>query len=101
MQEIVFVTHNRGKVFAAQKYFDGIRLVTFDYELDEPHSDDLKTIATAKVRQAYALVGKPCFALDTGFYIEELTFADDDRGNRKPPRYRRLGQLHSGICRLV
>lgn len=32
MQEIVFVTHNRGKVFSAQKYFDGIRLVTFDYE---------------------------------------------------------------------
>lgn len=72
MQDIVFVTHNRGKVFSAQKYFDGIRLVTFDYELDEPRSDDLKAIATAKVQQAYALVGKPCFALDTGFYIDAL-----------------------------
>ena len=67
MQEIVFVTHNRGNIFSAQKYFDGIRLVTFDYELDEPRSDDLKTIATAKVRQAYALVASPALRWTPAF----------------------------------
>ena len=73
-KEIVFVTHNKGKVISAQKYFDGknIKLEIFNYDLDEPRSDDVKTIAKAKVLQAYNLVKKPCFALDTGFFIEAL-----------------------------
>ena len=72
MEEIVFVTHNKGKAKSAEKYFKNLKISTYDFELDEPRSDDLKVIATYKVKQAYEVVGKPCIALDSGFFIEEL-----------------------------
>lgn len=72
MKEIVFVTHNKGKAKSAEKYFNNLKFTTYDFELEEPRSDDIKEIATAKVKQAYELVNKPCIALDTGFFIEEL-----------------------------
>lgn len=71
-KEIVFVTHNTGKIKSAEKYFKNLKFTTFNYELDEPRSDDIKEIATAKVKQAYELVKKPCIALDTDFRIDEL-----------------------------
>ena len=72
MKEIVFVTHNKGKAKSAEKYFDDITFSTYDFELDEPRSEDLKEIATAKVKQAYEVVKKPCIAMDAGFFIDEL-----------------------------
>ena len=72
MEEIVFVTHNKGKAKQAEKYFKNLKISTYDFELEEPRSDDLKEIATVKVEQAYKVVGKPCIALDSGFFIEEL-----------------------------
>ena len=72
MEEIVFVTHNKGKAQSAEKYFKNLKISTYDFELDEPRSDDIKEIATAKVMQAYKVVGRPCIALDTGFFIDEL-----------------------------
>ncbi len=70
--EIVFVTHNTGKIKSAEKHFKNLKFKTFNYELDEPRSDDIKEIATAKVKQAYDLVKRPCIALDTDFRIDEL-----------------------------
>lgn len=72
MKEIVFVTHNKGKAKSAERYFDDITFSTYEFELDEPRSDDLKEIATAKVKQAYEVVKKPCIAMDAGFFIDEL-----------------------------
>ena len=72
MEEIVFVTHNKGKAKSAEKYFKNLKISTYEFELDEPRSDNLQEIATAKVKQAYKVVGKPCIALDTGFFIEAL-----------------------------
>ena len=72
MEEIVFATHNKGKAKSAERYFNNIKFSTYDFELDEPRSDDIKEIATAKVKQAYEIVKKPCIALDTGFFIDEL-----------------------------
>jgi Xanthosine triphosphate pyrophosphatase len=68
----VFVTHNKGKIASAQKYLSNVKLTTYEYDLDEPRSDDIKEIAKVKVIQAYELVKKPCIALDAGFFIEEL-----------------------------
>ena len=48
-KEIIFVTHNTGKIKSAEKYFKNLKFTTFNYELDEPRSDDIKEIATAKV----------------------------------------------------
>ena len=45
-KEIVFVTHNTGKMNSAEKYFKNLKFTTFNYELDEPRSDNIKEIAT-------------------------------------------------------
>lgn len=42
MEEIVFVTHNKGKAKSAEKYFENIRFTTYKFDLDEPRSDDVK-----------------------------------------------------------
>lgn len=55
-KEIIFVTHNHGKIKSAERYFENLKFKTFNYELDEPRSDDIKEIATAKVKQAYQMV---------------------------------------------
>ena len=68
MEEIVFVTHNKGKIASAQKQLAGVNVKIFEYELDEPRSDDIKFISKAKVEEAYKLVKKPCISLDCGFW---------------------------------
>ncbi len=72
MKEIVFVTHNIGKMQSAQKYFHNTKLEIFEHELEEPRSDDLQEIVKQKVLEAYDMVKKPCIAQDSGFYIEAL-----------------------------
>lgn len=72
MKEIVFVTHNKGKAKSAEKYFKDLKISTYEYELSEPRSDDIKLIATSKVMEAYSIVNKPCIALDAGFFINSL-----------------------------
>ena len=72
MQEIVFVTHNPGKIASAQKTLKNVKLSIFEYELDEPRSDDIEYISKMKVMEAYELVKKPCISLDCGFWIDAL-----------------------------
>lgn len=72
MEEIVFVTHNKGKIAAAQEALKDVNFKIFDYELDEPRSEDIKYISEKKVMEAYKLVNKPCISMDSGFIIDEL-----------------------------
>ena len=72
MKEIVFVTHNKGKVKSAEKYFKDLKISTYEFELDEPRSEDVEEIAKSKVLQAYEVVKKPCIAMDAGFFVQEL-----------------------------
>ena len=72
MQEIVFVTHNPGKIASAQKTLKNVKLSIFEYELDEPRSDDIEYISKMKVMEADKLVKKPCISLDCGFWIDAL-----------------------------
>ncbi len=72
MNEIVFVTHNKGKIASANKQLDGVNFKVFEYDLEEPRSDDIKYISKYKVMEAYKLVNKPCISLDSGFWIDEL-----------------------------
>lgn len=72
MEEIVFVTHNKGKIESAKKKLKDINFKIFEYDLDEPRSDDIKYISKVKVEEAYKLVKKPCISLDSGFLIDEL-----------------------------
>ena len=72
MDEIVFVTHNKGKIASAQKDLKGVNFKIFEYDLEEPRSDDIKYISKYKVMEAYKLVNKPCISMDSGFWIDEL-----------------------------
>lgn len=72
MKEIVFVTHNKGKIASAQKEIQGVNLKIFEYELEEPRSDDVSYISQTKVREAYEIVKKPCISIDCGFFIDAL-----------------------------
>lgn len=72
--KITFVTSNKGKVATAKHYFENmdIDFETYDYDLTEPRTDDIKEIAKSKVMQAYEVVKRPCIAQDSGFFIEAL-----------------------------
>lgn len=72
MQEIVFVTHNKGKIAAANKQLKGVKFKIFEYDLEEPRSDDINYISKYKVIEAYKLVNQPCISLDCGFWIDSL-----------------------------
>ena len=71
-KEIVFVTHNKGKIASANRQLEGVNFKVFEYDLEEPRSDDIKYISKYKVEEAYRLVNKPCISLDCGFWIDEL-----------------------------
>ena len=72
MEEIIFVTHNKGKIAYAQKKLTDVKLKIYEYDIDEPRSDDVKYISKCKVIEAYKLVKKPCISQDSGFWIDEL-----------------------------
>lgn len=72
MNEIIFVTNNKGKIATAKKQLQEIDFKVFEYDLEEPRSDDIKYISKYKVMEAYKLVNKPCISLDSGFWIDEL-----------------------------
>lgn len=72
MKEVIFVTHNKGKIESAKKHLKEVNFKTYEYELEEPRSDDIKYISKYKVEEAYKLVQKPCISLDCGFWIDSL-----------------------------
>ena len=72
MEDIVFVTNNKGKIASAKNQLKEVNFKVFEYDLEEPRSDDIKYISEYKVKEAYKLVNKPCISLDSGFWIDEL-----------------------------
>lgn len=72
MEEVIFVTHNKGKIESAKRQLEQVNFKIFEYELEEPRSDDIKYISKYKVMEAYKLVNKPCISLDCGFWIDAL-----------------------------
>jgi len=72
MDDLVFVTHNKGKIASAQKVLRDVNIRIFEYDLDEPRSDDVKFISKKKVLEAYELVKTPCISMDSGFWIDAL-----------------------------
>lgn len=69
MDKIYYVTGNKGKVESAKKYLQEIDVEMIDYDFIEPDINDIKYTAEWKVKKAYEMIGKPCIALDSGFYI--------------------------------
>ena len=74
MKEIHFATTNKGKVNSLKSILNNydIDVVQANLELPEPRTDDLQEIARQKVIFAHQQIGKPCVALDSGFYVHSL-----------------------------
>ena len=72
MNEITYVTHNKGKIESAKQALKEVNFKIFEYDLDEPRSDSVEEISKAKVMQAYELVKTPCISMDSGFCIDKL-----------------------------
>ena len=70
---ITYVTGNYGKYLGVKKIFsqNELSLSFFECDLDEPNINDIDVISKAKVISAYKLLNKPCFVIDSGFYIED------------------------------
>lgn len=71
MNEIYYLTTNKGKIASANREFkdSNIKIVGYELEVQEPYIQDIDKIAEFKVKTAYDLLKKPCIANDSGFYI--------------------------------
>lgn len=74
MKEIHYATTNKGKITSMERVMKpyDITVLQVALELAEPRSDDVQLIARIKVLDAFDQIGKPCIALDAGFYIDSL-----------------------------
>lgn len=73
MENLVYVTGNFGKYTSVKEYAEkeNINIKFFKHDFEEPEINDIEIISKKKALDAYNLLGKPCFAEDTGFYIED------------------------------
>ena len=69
MEILTFVTGNINKGFEIEERFNReqipIEIITMDFQ--EPEVNDIETVSRSKVMQAYQILGKPCFVIDSGF----------------------------------
>lgn len=72
MENLTYVTGNYGKYISVKEKFEA-KEITIDYykcDLNEPDKNDIELISREKAKQAFDLIGKPVFVIDSGFYIE-------------------------------
>lgn len=73
METITYVTGNYGKYISVKDYFakSEIELLLLDYDFKEPEINDIEKISKSKAKVAYDMLHTPCFAIDSGFYIDD------------------------------
>lgn len=71
MESLIFVTGNINKGFEIEERFNReripIEIIKMDFQ--EPEINDIETVSKRKVIQAYQILEKPCFVIDSGFNI--------------------------------
>jgi len=71
MEILTFVTGNINKGFEIEERFNReqipIEIITMNFQ--EPEVNDIETVSRSKVMQAYQILRKPCFVIDSGFNI--------------------------------
>lgn len=72
MKSLVFVTSNREKIEDAVKLLPEYKIEHIDFEVPEIQSFDIHRIVEHKIKFAYEHVHKPCFVLDSGWYLDCL-----------------------------
>lgn len=72
--EIRFVSGNEYKIKETQKILeqDGIKVIPFDFKIEELQTLDVKKLVKDKLLKAFRKIGKPLFVEHTGLYIEYL-----------------------------
>ncbi|MFF4802302.1 non-canonical purine NTP pyrophosphatase [Streptomyces sp. NPDC001351] len=72
--QVVMCTGNAGKFRTAQEHLVpwGVQVEQVRLELEEIQTTSVVEIAQHKARQAYAVLRRPLFVEDSGFYIEEF-----------------------------
>jgi len=72
MPTFAFVTNNPHKVQDAQKLLTRVQLEHLAADIGEIQSLDPKEIIEHKLKQAFTQTNKPCFVMDTSFYLDCL-----------------------------
>lgn len=69
---IIYVTGNYGKYISVKEQFNSknIDISFFEYDFNEPEINDIELVSRAKAKEAYQVLGEPCFVADSGFYID-------------------------------
>lgn len=71
MKKLTFATGNINKGFEIEEKFSKeqipIEIIKIDFY--EPEVNDIEFVSKSKVMQAYQILGKPCFVIDSGFNI--------------------------------
>lgn len=71
METLTFVTGNIHKGYELQKRFasEQIPLEIIQMDFAEPEVNDIKVVSQSKAIQAYEVLQRPCFVIDSGFNI--------------------------------
>ncbi len=72
-ENLVYITSNKGKFYSVNEKAKimGVNLNFENLDIEELEINDLSKIAKDKTIKAFKKVGKPCFTIDCGFYIED------------------------------
>ena len=71
MEVLTFVTGNVNKGFEIEERFyrEQIPIEIVNMDFLEPEINDIEAVSKSKAIQAYKILGKPCFVIDSGFNI--------------------------------
>lgn len=71
MEELAFVTGNINKGYEMAEKFNRVQvpLEIIQMDFQEPVVNDIEVVSKSKVIQAYQILKRPCFVIDSGFNI--------------------------------
>lgn len=74
MEKLVFVTGNLNKGYEIEEKFkkEEIPIEIVYMEFQEPEVNDIEVISKSKAIQAYQVLQRPCFVIDSGFNIHDF-----------------------------
>ncbi len=72
MENLTYVTGNYGKYISVKEKFqkENLDISFVKFDLDEPNVNDIYYISKIKALEAYEVLQRPLFVIDSGFYIQ-------------------------------
>ena len=74
MEKLIFVTGNINKGYEIEERFnrEQIPIEIIQMGFQEPEINDIEAVSKSKAMQAYQLLQRPCFVIDSGFNIHNF-----------------------------